>query len=100
MGFSGSMTGCQRDKLNTLCIFGRKMYESFGYIYHPSYKSLFCDTELTDRCRVTSHPSCKYVPYCIIRHEHPGTGFAENMDPLYAKNQTYWNEDMYNYIQS
>ncbi len=90
--------GYQKDKLNTLCIFGRKMYESFGYIYHPSYKSLFCDTELTDRCRGDLAPFCKYVSYCIIRHEHPGTGFAENMDPLYAKNQTYWNEDMYNYI--
>jgi hypothetical protein len=91
--------GFQGEKLNTLCIYGRKMYETLGYIYEPSYKSLFCDTELTDRCRGDLAPFCKYVPYCIIRHEHPGTGFAQNMDPLYAKNQTYWNEDMYNYIR-
>jgi hypothetical protein len=90
--------GYQADKLNTLCIYGRKMYDSFGYIYEPSYKSLFCDTELTDRCRGDLAPRCKYIPYCIIRHEHPGTGFAQVMDPLYAKNQTYWNRDMYTYI--
>ena len=90
--------GAQGNKLNTLTIFGRKMYESFGFLYHPSYKSLFCDTELTDQCNNELKHKCQYIPYCIIRHEHPGTGFAQNMDPLYAKNQRYWNEDMYNYI--
>ena len=91
--------GHQGDKLNTLCVFGRKIYEEFGHIYEPGYKSLFCDTELTDRCRADLAPRCRYVPYCIIRHEHPGTGYAQNMDTLYAKNQTFWNEDMYTYIR-
>jgi hypothetical protein len=91
--------GYQGDKLNTLCIYGRKFYDSQGYIYHPDYKSLFCDTELTDRCNSDLAPLCKYIPYCVIRHEHPGTGFAQNMDPLYAKNQVYWNQDMHTYIR-
>lgn len=91
--------GYQGDKLNTLCIYGRKMYETLGTIYEPAYKSLFCDTELTDRCKSDLAPFCKYISYSIIRHEHPGTGFAQNMDPLYAKNQTYWNEDMHTYIR-
>jgi hypothetical protein len=91
--------GCQADKLNTLCVYGRKMYDFFGYIYEPSYKSLFCDTELTDRCRGDLAKYCRYVPYCVIRHEHPGTGFSQNMDSLYVKNQRYWIEDMYTYIQ-
>lgn len=90
--------GYQKDKLNTLCIYGRKFYESQGYIYHPDYKSLFCDTELTDHCRAHLAPICKYIPYTIIRHEHPGTGFKEKMDPLYAKNQRYWNEDLRTYV--
>lgn len=90
--------GCQGDKLNTLTIFGRRMYESFGYLYHPAYKSLFCDTELTDLCRTTLKAKTTYVPYCIIRHEHPGTGFLDRMDELYAKNQRFWTEDMYTYI--
>ena len=91
--------GHQGDKLNTLCVFGRKMYEHFGYIYHPDYKSLFCDTELTDLCRNELKDRCLYIPYCIIRHEHPGTGYAQNMDALYDHNQKYWNEDMYTYIR-
>lgn len=91
--------GYQGDKLNTLSIYGRKFYESQGYIYQPEYKSLFCDTELTDRCRGDLAPICKYIPYTIIRHEHPGTGFKEKMDPLYAKNQVFWNDDLRTYIR-
>jgi hypothetical protein len=90
--------GYQADKLNTLCVYGRAFYERQGYIYHPSYKSLFCDTELTDLCRTDYKDICAYTPNCIIRHEHPGTGFANNMDSLYQINQKYWNDDMYMYI--
>ncbi len=91
--------GFQGEKLNTLCIFGRQIYDHFGYIYHPEYKSLFCDTELTDLCMNELKDRCVYVPYCIIRHEHPGTGYADTMDALYQHNQKYWNEDMYTYIR-
>lgn len=91
--------GCQGEKLNTLCIFGREFYNRQGYIYHPEYKSLFCDTELTDQCRNEYKSICRYIPYCIIRHEHPGTGFRQTMDKLYEINQKYWNQDMYTYIR-
>jgi hypothetical protein len=91
--------GYQGDKLNTLCIYGRKMYEEFGHIYHPDYKSLFCDTELTDRCRSDLKDRCLYIPYCIIRHEHPGTGYSQNNDALYTQNQRYWTQDMMTYIR-
>jgi hypothetical protein len=91
--------GCQGSNLNTLCIYGRTFYDQRGFIYDPAYKSLFCDTELTDHCRTTLADRCAYIPSCIIRHEHPGTGYAQYMDALYARNQTYWNEDMYTYIR-
>lgn len=91
--------GYQAEKLNTLCIFGRKIYEEFGHIYHPDYKSLFCDTELTDRCRSDLKDRCLYIPYCVIRHEHPGTGFAQNNDELYQHNQKFWIPDMMTYIR-
>lgn len=91
--------GCQGDKLNTLCIFGRVFYERQGYLYAPEYKSLFCDTEFTDQCRTIYKDKCMYIPYCIIQHEHPGTGFPQTMDKLYQHNQTFWNEDMYTYIR-
>lgn len=98
MGILWFNDGCQGEKLNTLCVYGRKFYERQGYIYHPDYKSLFCDTELTDLCRTDYKDICLYVPYCIIRHEHPGTGFADRMDSLYAVNQRFWSQDMYTYI--
>jgi hypothetical protein len=91
--------GCQGSNLNTLCIYGRTFYDQRGVIYDPAYKSLFCDTELTDHCRTTLANRCAYIPSCIIRHEHPGTGYAQYMDDLYARNQKYWNEDMYTYIR-
>ena len=90
--------GCQGDKLNTLCIYGRTFYDQRGVIYDPAYKSLFCDTELTDHCRGKLADRCLYVPYCIIRHEHPGAGYSHYMDALYDRNQKYWNQDMYTYI--
>lgn len=91
--------GCQGENLNTLCIYGRKMYDYFGCIYRPEYKSFYCDTELTDRCKGDLAPKCRYIPYCIIRHEHPGTGYSQNMDPLYSKNQAYWSTDLHTYVQ-
>lgn len=90
--------GTQGRNLNTISIMGRKMYESFGYIYHPTYKSLFCDTEFTDLCTGPLASKCVYIPYVLIKHEHPGTGFPERGDALYARNQTYWSQDMYTYI--
>ena len=91
--------GFQGDKLNTLSIYGRALYNELGYIYHPDYKSLFCDTELTDRCKGDLANRTTYIPYCIIRHEHPGTGYAQNMDALYQHNQRFWSTDMYTYIR-
>jgi hypothetical protein len=91
--------GFQGDKLNTLSIYGRALYNELGYIYHPDYKSLFCDTELTDRCKGDLADRTTYIPYCIIRHEHPGTGYAQNMDALYQHNQRFWSTDMYTYIR-
>lgn len=90
--------GTQGDRLNTISIMGREMYRSFGYIYHPSYMSLYCDTEFTDLCKGSLASKCTYIPYILIRHEHPGTGFPERNDALYARNQRYWSLDMNTYI--
>lgn len=91
--------GAQGEKLNTLTILGRKMYESFGYLYEPSYKSFFCDTELTDLCKTTLKSKTLYLPQVIIRHEHPATGFPDKQDTLYMMNQRFFSTDMMTYIQ-
>jgi hypothetical protein len=90
--------GTQGENLNTISIMGRKMYDSFGYLYHPSYKSLFCDTEFTDLCKTSLSSKCTYIPYVLIKHEHPGTGFPQRNDALYIKNYSFWVHDMMMYI--
>ena len=39
--------GFSADPISTLSIIGRKYYERYNYIYHPSYFSLWCDNEYT-----------------------------------------------------
>ncbi len=34
-------------KINCHPVIGRKCYDRYGYIYHPSYHSLYCDNEYT-----------------------------------------------------
>lgn len=89
--------GFQGKNLNTLSILGRKMYDSLGCIYRPEYSSLFCDTEFTDLCRGDLKGKCLYLPYPIIKHEHPGNGVSVS-DELYVANQAHFNADMYLYI--
>lgn len=62
--------GYQGDNLITLSIMGKKLYDYFGYIYHPDYKSLYCDNEFTDE--VYRLGKVKYINDVIIKHEHYG----------------------------
>ena len=54
--------------LITFSIMGRKLYERFGYIYHPDYKGLYCDNEFTDE--VNRLGKVTYIDEEIIGHEH------------------------------
>jgi hypothetical protein len=75
-----------RKDLNTMSIMGRKRYEEFGYIYHPSYKTWYCDNEYTE-IGLTDN-KLKFIDQCIIKHElhahNPNTPF----DRLYQENET------------
>ncbi len=59
-----------KDKTITLSIMGKKLYDYFGYIYHPDYKSFFCDNEFTDEVRRLK--KVKYFPEIIVRHNWKG----------------------------
>ena len=37
--------GFTNEKLPTMSIMGKNYYERFNFIYHPSYKSVWCDNE-------------------------------------------------------
>jgi hypothetical protein len=54
--------------LITFSILGRKLYDHFGYIYHPDYKSLYCDNEFTEEVKRLDKVS--YIDKMIIKHEH------------------------------
>lgn len=74
--------GYQGEKLNTLPILGRRYYERFGYVYHPSYKGFYCDDEFALVARQLE--KIAYIDRVIIRHDHPCNIGAEK-DALYRE---------------
>ena len=66
--------GYKGKELNTLCILGKKYYDRFGYIYHPSYNSVWCDNEFMDVANILGKQT--YFNEVIIRHQHPDWGFG------------------------
>jgi hypothetical protein len=77
-------------RLNTLVICGSKYYSRFGYIYHPEYKSLFCDNEFMDEANRLGKQT--YYDQPIIKHEHY-THIRARPDALYNLNEALYSED-------
>lgn len=75
--------GYQGNKLNTLCILGKKYYDRFNYIYHPDYHSVWCDNEFMDVANLLGKQ--KYFEEVIIQHQHPDYGFG-NRDIIHTLN--------------
>ncbi len=67
--------GHQGNKLNTLCILGKKYYDRFGYIYYPKYHSVWSDNEFMDVANLLGKQI--YFEDVIIQHQHPDYGFGE-----------------------
>ncbi len=63
-------------ELITFSILGKKLYDHFGYIYHPDYKSLYCDDEFTQEVKRMGKE--KYINKVIISHEHWSIEGSEN----------------------
>lgn len=87
--------GSKQKVISTLSVIGRKYYDRFGYIYHPSYKSFFCDNEYTEVA--TSENKIVFLNTVLFRHEHPNWGGGVKVDELYKRNDLYWNQDQENY---
>lgn len=85
--------GFKKD-LNTLCILGKKYYERFNYIYHPDYKSFYCDNEFTEVADKLEKQ--KFIEHTIIHHQNPVWGFG-GADELFIKNMKYEDEDKATY---
>lgn len=80
-----------------LPIMGRKYYDRFGYIYHPSYKSFWCDNEATDEANRLDR--IKAIDRTIIRHQHPSWDAGQPLDSLYRRNNKNDEADRLNYFR-
>ena len=87
-----------RGDLLTLPIMGRKYYDRFNYIYHSSYKSLFCDDEQMHVAKILGKYKYMGDNKRIVKHMHPAWGTAK-MDELYARNEdrALWDIDERNF---
>lgn len=56
-----------QDWVITIPIFDRKYYERFMYVYHPSYRHGWCDTELTCVAELTGRKIVVDIPF---KHNH------------------------------
>lgn len=82
------------DAISTMSIIGRMYYDRFNYIYHPSYKSLWCDNEYTEVAKMEN--KIAYYDYILYKHNHPSNigGFV---DEQLKKTESYNLEDFSNY---
>lgn len=81
-------------KLLTLSILGRKLYDEFGYIYHPDYISLWCDNEFMDVVKQMN--KYVFVDRIIIKHDwidYTGT------DSLHKRNESFFGKDKQTYLK-
>lgn len=83
-----------KNMLATMSVMGRKYFERDGYIYHPAYKSLWCDNEAME---VAKMRGCYvYMGTQIFDHYHPAYGHVP-WDEQYERQQGFWNEDELTY---
>ena len=82
--------GHMGNKLNTLCILGKKYYDRFGYIYYPEYKSVWSDNEFMLVGNLLGKQT--YFEQVIIEHEHPDWGYGSR-DEIHQNNSKNENQD-------
>jgi chromosome condensin MukBEF ATPase and DNA-binding subunit MukB len=82
------------ERIITMPIFNRKWYDRWGYVYHPSYQSLFCDDEQTMVSKMTG--SYRKINEQIAVHLHPILTGAKP-DDLLIKTQSLNDIDQKNF---
>lgn len=86
--------GNQKENIMTMSIMGKEYYDRFGYVYHPDYKSLWCDAEATEVAVMLGKYEYMGDDKVLFRHMHPAWGLAES-DEQYKKTeaQEMWDAD-------
>jgi len=84
----------RQDRICTIVCMGREYYDRFGYLYHPSYKSLWCDNEQT---KVAVDAGKMIHAPCWIKNESPDWQGNQRRDRLYERNNRFYSVDKKNY---
>lgn len=80
-----------QQRINTMECVGRARYESFGYLYHPSYRSFFCDNEST--AVGLRDKKLVLIEKQICGHQHPSWLGGMKVDETYRRNSGAWKHD-------
>lgn len=79
--------------LNVLYIVTDKYYRRFGYIYHPEFKSLWCDNLAFDIAKKLGKYAFNGTPG-LYEHRNPAyMKYGIDRDALFDEQQGHWNED-------
>lgn len=84
--------------LATMYIAGRDYYKMFGYIYHPDYKSLFCDNEVMDVAKKLG--KYRYANILgMITHLNPAYGHLPKDEMFLKQQEIGWSQDQQTYTR-
>lgn len=87
----------KKNGLCTMNIMGRKYYNRFGYLYHPSYISLWCDNEYTEVAQKLG--KIVFIDEVLFKHIHFSNTQGLKPDALMTKTQSYFMRDKENYYK-
>lgn len=85
------------DYLNVLYIATYNYWKRFGYIYHDSYKSLWCDNESYSVAKLLNRYHYVGVLGLYIHKNAAYTKYGVSRDPLFDTQQGHWQEDEANF---
>lgn len=78
--------GYVNEILPTMSIMGVDYYNRFGYIYHPSYESVYCDNEAMDVAKMLNKHI--YVDLKLFTHNHPANVGKHLWDAQYERTES------------
>lgn len=87
--------GYTKERLCTMSIIGRKYYDKYNYIYHPSYISLWCDNEYTIVAK--NQQKMVYFEELIFVHNHP-SNVGGIVDEQLKKTESFSEVDYNNFM--
>lgn len=87
-----------KEALAVMYIAGRVYYDRFAYIYHPEYKSLFCDNEVMEVSKILG--TYQYVNFPgLFVHLNPAYGYIPKDEMFIKQQEIGWTIDQQTFIE-